>query len=219
MSKTWSLKTKKIHYSKQKEAMIKRLEDDLKDRMGEKKPTRLAHSLSVARTAEQMALVYGVDPYLARCAGILHDWDKVLSEQEQIEEAKRLGIDLGVDYHLVSPLLHGMCAARVLPELYPELPASVFQAIDRHTLGNADMSDLDMVIFVADAIEPLRRDVEAIRIQRKMFERREPLHELYWTSFSQGVAYVINTERYLYPGTLAIYNELVLWRRSQQKLR
>lgn len=175
------------------------------------KPKRLAHSLSVGLTAERMALAYDVDPYLARVSGILHDWSKVLSKAQSIERARELGIDLGVDLALVEPLLHGMIAARELPARFPELPDGVWQAIDRHTLGDARMSPLDMVIFVADGIEPLRKPADAIKRQRKLVGKA-CLEDLFWTCFSDGISYVIDTRRYLYPGTLSIYNELVLAR-------
>lgn len=208
----WQWSCGSAAYDKRQKTCLERLEGDLRTHMEAVKPKRFAHSLSVARTAEQMALAYGVSPFEARAAGILHDWDKVLSAQEQINHARRLGVDLGVDAELVQPLLHGITAARTLPERYPELPASVWQAIERHTIGAADMSDLDMVVFVADGIEPIRKDVPAIHRVRHLVEQGAPLSEVFWASFSSGVSYVIETERYLYPGTLDIYNELVLAR-------
>lgn len=215
MSETpWSWKSgKKSKYSKSQRKVLEGIERDLSKRMESVKPSRYAHSLSVARTAEQMALAYGEDPYLALVAGVLHDWDKVLSRNEQIEKAKECGIDLGVPYDLVFPLLHGMTATRTLPELYPKFPMAVWQAVSRHTLGAVDMTPLDMIVFVADGIEPRRRGVPAIAHVREMVEKGAPLPDVYWSSFSQGVAYVVQTERYLYPGTLEIYNELVLARK------
>ena len=179
------------------------------------KPKRLAHSLSVGLTAERLAAIYGVEPYLARVAGILHDWEKVLPARESIARASGLGIELGVELALVEPLLHGMIAARELPERFPELPDDVWQAIDRHTLGNAHMSPLDMVVFVADGIEPLRRPADAIKRQRKLVGKAS-LSDLYWECFSDGVSYVIETRRYLYPGTLSIYNDIVLERAHER---
>ena len=211
----WDLSVNKPGYSKDEKRLIKALEQDLREHMEAAKPRRYQHSLSVARIAEQMALIYGVNPLDARIAGILHDWDKVLEPKEQIALAQELGVDLGVAAELVQPLLHGMTAARHLPERYPQLPAEVWQAIARHTLGHAQMSPLDMVIFVADGIEPLRRDVDAIHETRCLVDERKPLDEVYWNSFFRGVSYVIDTERYLYPGTLDIYNELVLRRKTQ----
>ncbi|MEE1274571.1 MAG: bis(5'-nucleosyl)-tetraphosphatase (symmetrical) YqeK [Olegusella sp.] len=194
-----------VSYTPEQQEEVKRLECALKDHMKEAKPKRYAHSLSVAKTAESLAVTYGVDPFLARCAGTLHDWYKVPSNDEQIARARELGIDLGVDINLVANLLHGIIAARDLPALFPELPAEVWQAIDRHTTGAADMSPLDMVVFVADGIEPLRRSSPGIEKTRKLVGVSS-LEDLYWESFTGGVIYVLETGRYLYPGTLAIYN-------------
>ena len=214
--RSWHLEVGKAHYGKKDRALVARLEEDLRVHMEERKPRRYQHSLSVAATAEHMALAYGIDPLQARVAGILHDWDKVLSADEQIAWARELGIDLGVELTLVQPLLHGMTAARHLPTRYPELPDAIWQAIDRHTIGHAHMSPLDMVVFVADGIEPLRRDVPAIRAVRDLVDARAPLEDVFWESFYHGVSYVIETERYLYPGTLDIYNELALARRAHK---
>lgn len=209
----WSWSFGEPAYPDAQRTLIASLEGDLERHMRALRPARYLHSLSVAATAEQLALAYGADAFAARVAGILHDWDKVLSPEEQVERARALGISLGgVDLGLVQPLLHSLTAAAALPARYPDLPASVWQAISRHTVAAVDMSDLDMVLFVADGIEPIRRDVPAIRRVRSLVERRAPLDEVFWASFSSGVAYVIQTERYLYPGTLDIYNELVLRR-------
>lgn len=201
-------------FSSEQVERIAQIECDVRDRLAHM-PKRLAHSLSVAETAENLALVYGVDPYLARVAGLLHDWDKALTHDEIIEQARELGIDMGVDLALVQPLLHGIVAARELPERYPDLPASVFEAIDRHTTGAADMTPLDMVVFVADGIEPLRRGTIGIEETRSLVGKAS-LDDVYWSAFVGGIIYVVDGGRYLYPGTLDIYNELVL-KRSEKK--
>lgn len=203
-----------IEYGEGQLASIEGYEKAAREQLAPK-PKRLAHSLSVGLTAERLAAIYGVEPYLARVAGILHDWEKVLPARESIARASGLGIELGVELALVEPLLHGMIAARELPERFPELPDDVWQAIDRHTLGNAHMSPLDMVVFVADGIEPLRRPADAIKRQRKLVGKAS-LSDLYWECFSDGVSYVIETRRYLYPGTLSIYNDIVLERAQER---
>lgn len=201
-------------YAAEQDLAIARYEHDLAEHLASK-PKRLRHSLSVGYTAQQMALAYGHDPYLARVAGIFHDWSKLLSSEETFARADELGIELGVDLALVEPLLHGMIAARELPALYPEVEPCVWQAVDRHTLGNAHMSELDMLVFVADGIEPFRKGVPAIESQRSHVGKAS-LEDLFWESFSDGISYVVDTRRYLYPGTLAIYNELVLSRKNQK---
>lgn len=202
-------------YTAEQLAELAHVEEAVREQLAAR-PKRLVHTLGVADTAVQLALAYGVDPYLARVTALLHDWCKDVRDPDLVPVAAELGIDFGVDLALVAPLLHGVIAERILPERFPELPAEVFRAIGRHTMGAADMSPLDMVIFVADGIEPGRGDVPAIQQVRDMVGKA-PLAELFFRNFSNGLIYVIETDRYLYPGTLDIYNELVLARRNERE--
>lgn len=193
-------------YSPGQRSLLDRLRADVTERLSAK-PRRLAHSISVADTAERLALTYGVDPFLARAAGLLHDWEKASSVPEQVTHARELGIDLGVDLELVHPLLHGMIAARTLPSRYPELPPEVWRAIEVHTTAAAPMGPLDQVLFVADGIEPLRPDTPGILRTRSLVGEAS-LDDLFWASFVGGIVYVLEGGRYLYPGTVDVYNSL-----------
>lgn len=204
---------KTASYTKKQRETIKSLEADLADRLGSKS-RRFAHSLSVAQEAERLALIYGVDPYPCRVAGILHDWDKALSPGDQIKRANKYKVDLGVPPSEVPQLLHGIIAAKELPERYPELPEEVLSAIERHTTGAVDMSPVDMIVFVADGIEPLRPSSPGIEKVRAHVGKVS-LSELYYESFVGGLVYVLNSGRYLYPRALETYNELARARRKK----
>lgn len=193
-------------FTEEQRALMEAIERDLGARLAER-PHRLAHSLSVADTACHLALVYGVDPFDARVAGLLHDWDKALAPDELLRRARQEGVDLGVDLELVEPLLHGILAARELPARYPMLGAPVFQAIARHTTAAEYMSPLDEVVFVADGIEPLRRGSAGIERTRSLVGAA-PLDDVFWDAFAGGIVYVIEGSRYLYPGTIDIYNAI-----------
>ena len=197
-----------------REELLARIESDLAAQLSSK-PHRLAHSRSAADTAERLAIAYGVDPFLARCAGLLHDWEKAASGAEQEACARELGIDMGVDLSLVRPLLHGIIAARTLPARYPELPDEVWHAIETHTVAAADMGPLDEVLFVADGIEPLRPPSPGIERVRSLVGEAT-LDDLFWESFVGGVVYVVEGGRYLYPGTVDVYNALAARRAADR---
>lgn len=187
--------------------LLDQLEVDMKLRMCHHQQ-RLAHSFSVGRLAQTMAQAYGVDVFHAGVAGILHDWAKVLSHEEQLALADSLKLDFGVPHQLVVPLLHGPIAARLLPKVYPWLSADTVQAIDRHTVGAHDMSDLDKIVFSADALDPLRGNIpNLVRIRERI--GKVPLDDIFWDTFVEGIIYVLQTKRYLYPATLTLYNDLV----------
>ena len=189
---------------------ISRLEADIAKQL-RAKPHRLEHSLRVAQTAIELARTYGVDEFGAHVAGLLHDFAKAYSVQEQIEKASQLGLYYGCDLELVAPILHGPIAARELPALYPELDREIFDAIERHTVAAPDMTELDMVIFIADGIEPGRPSSPSIERQRSSVGLLS-LEDLFFDSFAGTISYVLETHRFLWPGTVETYNHYVLKR-------
>lgn len=194
-------------YTPSQLAYIAQVEADLAVQLASK-PKRLAHSLSVAATAESLALMYGADPFLARVAGLLHDWCKVVPDDELMARAKELGLDFGVEnLSEVRPLLHGAVAARELPARYPELPDEVWRAVSVHTTAAPEMSDLDKVIFIADGIEPLRPSSEGIEASRALVGCSS-LDDLFWNCFVGGLIYVLESGKNLYVGSVVIYNAL-----------
>lgn len=202
-----------VAYEPWQQLTLKRVEADIRSQLAPMKH-RLNHTLSVAKTAEHLAVMYGVDPFLARVAGLLHDWDKVVPKNELLDRARYFGIDMGVPLELVEPLLHGMVAARELPDRYPHLPQEVWHAIACHTTAAEDMSPLDMVLFVADGIEPLRRASEGIE-QTRSLVGNVSLDDLFWNAFVGGIMFVLQTGRYLYPRTIDVYNGLAAARRRR----
>lgn len=204
-----------VEYEPWQRLTLMRLEADTRSQLASKHH-RLLHSLSVADTAEHLAALYGVDPFLARAAGLLHDWDKAVPTDELLARARRFGIDMGVPLETVEPLLHGMVAARELPERYPHLPHEVWHAIACHTSAAEDMGPLDMVLFVADGIEPLRRASPGIEKTRSLVGRVS-LEDVFWNAFVGGIVYVLEGGRYLYPRTIDIYNSLARTRARSRK--
>lgn len=182
---------------------LEEMRSALEERLASK-PKRYTHSLGVARTAVELAVTYGVDEYPAAVAGLLHDWDKVLDDAELLARAAQASLPVAGSPSLAVGLLHGPLAAQELPGVFPGITDEVLSAIARHTVGATDMSDLDMVVFVADAIEPGRRGVYAERLRSLV--GAVSLEELFFECFSQGLLYVISSGRYLYPTAVTIYN-------------
>lgn len=199
-------KNEGVEYEPWQRLTLMRVEADTRSQLASRRH-RLDHTLAVARTSEHLAVLYGVDPFLARLAGLLHDWDKVVPKDELIASAQYFGIDMGVPLESVEPLLHGMVAARELPERYPHIPHEVWHAIACHTSAAEDMNPLDMVLFVADGIEPLRRASEGIQHTRDLVGKVS-LEDVFWNAFVGGIIFVLQTGRYLYPHTIEIYNTL-----------
>lgn len=167
----------------------------------------LAHSERVAQTASDLARVYSVDADTARIAGLLHDWDREQSAAELISSARSAGIEF-TDADLAVPyLLHARTAVASLRDAMPGLPEEVLSAVERHTLGAVDMSDLDMVVYLADMIEPARvyPGLEELRGVVGTL----PLADLFALGYQHSVAHLVSTRRKIHPETVAVWNALV----------
>lgn len=191
--------------------------DDVSRRV---KPKRFRHIEDVADTAETLAKTYGVDERKARLAGVLHDWDKGLRNGEIRSRIRELGLDRDVDPWIVENMpevLHGPTAAMALSSEYPQIPSDVIQAIRRHTTAAMDMSDLDKILYVADAIEPSRKFEEVQELRNLI--GKVSLDELFYRVYKFWTASLIQKDVVLHPDTIFIWNELAKEKSRSKKER
>lgn len=139
---------------------------DLKQRL---KPGRFAHTLGVAQTARELAVRNGMPGGRGYIAGLLHDCAKGLSPDELAELADISGAD--AEEKAVMPVLHAPVGAYLARERYGVRDEGVLSAIRRHTIGAEDMSLLDAVIYVADMVEPGRKEFPGLAGARALAER------------------------------------------------
>ncbi|MEY8562165.1 bis(5'-nucleosyl)-tetraphosphatase (symmetrical) YqeK [Eggerthellaceae bacterium 3-80] len=190
-------------------------QNDLKARL---KPKRYEHSVRVAQTAGKLAKLYGVDEDTARLAGLLHDWDKDFNDADAQKRARVLGVDLHPAVIETMPrLLHGPTAAAALGRIYPQLPPEVLQAIARHTTGAVGMSDLDMIVYIADALEP-GRDFAGLD-QLRDVEGELELEELFLQTFRHILISLIDGKRRFHPQTATIWNYYVERNRARSSMK
>lgn len=125
---------------------------------------RFAHVLAVAETAARLAERFGADVDKAWLAGLLHDYARELP----LADMRRLAAAHGVLARVAEPsaaLLHAPLGAALLPLELGVADPEVLRAVALHTTGDAAMTALDKVVYLADYIEPGRcfPGVEAVR--------------------------------------------------------
>lgn len=143
-----------------REKMISRL----KSKINEK---RFEHSLGVEYTAACMAMVHGVDIEKARIAGLLHDCAKCLPTKEKLEKARKHKLAVSKFEEKNPDMLHGKLGAYYAKSRYEVDDVEILDAITYHTTGRPNMTLLDKIIFVADYIEPNRKELKDMDIIRK----------------------------------------------------
>ena len=121
------------------------------------------HSLGVEKMAIRLAEVYGEDVDKAAFAGKYHDIAKCLPD----EIANRYIREYGLDEVLWNnnPLAHSKNAAAILRNEFGVEDEDVLNAVAYHTTGRADMSLLEEIIYVSDAIDETRSYPELKKLQ------------------------------------------------------
>ena len=126
----------------------------VRDHLGQRH--RWAHTLGVARVAELLAAAHGIDTRRARIAGLFHDLARLYPGERLLRECAGHGLTID-DFERANPVvLHARLGAELAREMFGLDDEPMLSAIRKHTLGDAVMSPLDVVLYLADALEPGR---------------------------------------------------------------
>lgn len=127
---------------------------------------RFIHSMGVAECSHELALRFGCDPEKAYLAGLLHDCATKYTNDEMLALAIREKL-CAHDAVIENPTaeFHARLGAVVAEDEYGISDREVLNAIALHQLGGVPMTNLEIIISLADAIEPSRKGekIEAIR--------------------------------------------------------
>lgn len=134
-------------------------------------PKRFEHTLGVAYTAANLAMVHGADIDKALTAGMLHDCAKCMSHRKQLALCEKNYMLLSeMEEAEDSPLLHAKAGSILARKEYGITDADILNAISYHTTGRPQMSLLEKIIYIADYIEPGREYAKRTAEQVQGFE-------------------------------------------------
>jgi len=168
---------------------------------------RLQHSIGVSKTAELLAERFGCDMEKAKLAGIFHDLAREFPKKELLPRAQAFGIVVN-DIEQAEPvLLHAPLAAKMVQSEFGIDDVEILQAIQFHTVAGVDMTKLDKIIYVADAIEPNRtfRGVDELREMAQ-----HDLDAVMLAVLEQSICYIVEAGGLLHPATVAARNQMLL---------
>lgn len=158
------------------------------------KAKRLAHIKGTEEEAVRLAVRWGADEELMRRAGILHDCTKYFTLEQHLAICDQYGFHLDEMERRSEKLLHSKSGAALAQHVFGQEPM-VCQAISYHTTGRAHMTLEEMILYMADYIEPNRafdgveemrtlayQDLKAAMLMgvemsmEDMEERNQPIH-------------------------------------------
>lgn len=201
------------------EEQLSELREKISSTMSEK---RFAHTAAVEKMAERIGRIYAPDKLdLLRAAGLLHDITKEYSTEKQLQICREFGIITTKQDILTPKTFHAKTAAVLIPVLYPEFDdEEVISAVRWHTTGNADMSLLQKIVYLADYIDESRKFEDCVKLRNLFWdacpekmsqkERDEHLAKILVVSFNMTLAGLIADNAPVSDDTFKARNALIL---------
>lgn len=168
------------------------------------KKERYEHTLGVMYTAASLAMCYGADMQKALTAGLLHDCGKFCPAKEQIGMCRTIGIRLTESELQMPALVHAKLGACLAQYDYGIRDQEILDAITYHTTGRPDMTLLEKIIYIADYIEPNRKEIPGLQEIRGIVFR--DIDQAVCLSAGSTVRYLENGGKAVDPMTVKTYN-------------
>lgn len=99
-------------------------------------------------------------------------------------------------------VMHGATAAFALGIEFPNIPSDVLRAVINHTTANVRMSKLDMVVYIADALDPSRDYAEYDELVNLI--GKISLQDLFCRVYAESTIAVIRKGKPLHPKTAEV---------------
>ncbi len=180
-----------------------KIKNDIKQILSEK---RYTHSLGVAKKAEELAKIHGINEKKAKIVGLAHDIAKEMSKEEAYKYATENGIEFDEIEKLNPKLLHSKLGADICKKKY-NFTKEMQDAIKYHTTGNVKMDKLAKIIFIADKTEENREYEgleEIIQISKK------DIDEAVLYICCRGVKRNLDKKVIIHPDTINLINKILI---------
>lgn len=176
---------------------------------------RFLHSLNVAESAYNLALMYGADEDKAYLIGLLHDIMKNASKDEQLQIIENGGIILTQTERHNPKLWHSIAGECYLRDVLKIKDEEILGSVRYHTTGKASMSLMEKIIYVADYISAERNypDVDVMRYKALT----QTLEEAALYSLQYTLKKLSQEKGIIHTDSVDFYNELIINERSEVK--
>ncbi len=131
-------------------------------------PKRFKHTLRVEKTGIELAEHYGADTIKVSLAALLHDYAKNDSTEKKERLCKKYSITLSELEHENMDLAHSKLGAAIAKGKYHIEDTEILHSILYHTTGRPHMSLIEKIIYIADFIEPGRKNFPGMTKVRQL---------------------------------------------------
>ncbi len=168
--------------------------------------SRFHHSMNVAKSAYELAEIYGGDRDKCVTAGLLHDITKNASDEEHFSLFQQGGIELSKCERNNRKLWHSISGAEFVKLNTDIDDEDIYNAVKYHTTGRAGMSLLEKIIYVADFIS-VERNYPDVEVMRSLAAKN--LEEAMLYSLQYTIPDLVKKGQTIHPNSIEMYNELI----------
>lgn len=167
------IKKKKLYLQNFTDEYISELKLKVSQKISEK---RYKHTLNVMEVSCALAKYYNVNTTKCKVAALLHDFAKEMKKEDMLKyiNENNLYIDAYTTENL--SLAHGIIASHIAKNEFNIHDIDILNAIEYHTTGRPNMSMIEKIIYLSDALDPSRN-----------YEELENLTELAFADIDNAV--------------------------------
>ena len=134
-------------------------------------PNRLKHIYGVRDTALELGRKYNLDLDVLVISALLHDITKYFSKKDNVKIIDSYFPETKFIYDEYNDkLLHAFSAYVLAKRKYNITNGEILNSILNHTVGRANMSMYEKVIFISDYTEPNRTYESCVKVRRLVKE-------------------------------------------------
>lgn len=168
---------------------------------------RFTHTMGVVNMSIRLAEAYGADIEKCKIAALLHDICKEMDKEEMIKICREnFSEDLSEKDLGNTEILHAFVGSYWIEKNLNIKDNEILLAVKNHTLGNKNMSLVEKIVYIADAIE-LNRNYPNVEEIRKLTFRN--LDEGILLEARKKELYLKSIGKKSHKNSLAMQNELL----------
>ncbi len=168
---------------------------------------RFEHTIAVKEKAISLAKIYGEDVEKAACAAILHDVTKELNFIKQLQIIENSDIMTDV-ITLKSPqILHAITGAVVAREQFGITDNDVLNAITYHTTARENMTLLEKIVYVADAVSS---DREYKNVEKYRKKADKDIDKAFLQILKMTIKFLVKENTLIPFDTINAYNQQII---------
>ena len=169
-------------------------------------PKRRAHTLGMRNVALQLASIHKIDCYKVSLACLCHDLGRCLPLSDMREIIKKY-YNINIPSYYNTGLAHCYVSAIIAENDFSITDVEILNAIKSHTVGHAEMTIFEKIVYASDYLDPTRGLEQTISLRENILN---DFDSTFIEIVLDSIKFIISKKEYLAIETIELYNSVVI---------